>query len=84
MQHTLHPPRVPVMQITLGHLLFALTGLAALYGLVQFALSQRYSGAAHGPGTPGYARARDARRYTIWAGAAALILLLLAAGFAVQ
>ena len=66
------------MTVTLGHILYALAGLAALYGLTQFALSQRYSGAGHGAGTPGYARARDAKRYTIWGGAAALLFLLLA------
>jgi hypothetical protein len=63
--------------LTLGHVLTLLTALAALYGLTQFALSMRYTGAGHGRGTPGYARARDARRYTIWGGAAALAFLLL-------
>jgi hypothetical protein len=65
--------------LTLGHVLYALAALAALYGLTQFALSMRYTGAAHGRGTPGYARARDAKRFTIWGGAAALVFLLLAA-----
>ena len=62
--------------LTLGHVLLVLAVVAALYGLVQFALSMRYSGA--GAGTPGYARARDARRYTVWGGACALAFLLLA------
>jgi hypothetical protein len=62
--------------LTLGHVLLVLTALAALYGLTQFALSMRYSGA--GAGTPGYARRRDATRYTIWGGALALVFLLLA------
>ena len=62
--------------LTLGHVLLVLTALAALYGLTQFALSMRYSGA--GAGTPAYARARDAKRYTIWGGALALVFLLLA------
>jgi hypothetical protein len=64
--------------LTLGHVLLVLTALAALYGLTQFALSMRYAGPEHGRGTPGYARARDARRYTIWGGALALAFLLLA------
>jgi hypothetical protein len=62
--------------LTLGHVLLVLTALAALYGLTQFVLSMRYSGA--GAGTPGYARARDAKRYTVWGGALALVFLLLA------
>jgi hypothetical protein len=66
------------MHLALGHILLALAAAAALYGLSQFALSQRYSGAAHGAGTPGYARHRDAQRYTIWGGALALLFLLLA------
>ncbi len=64
--------------LTLGHLLHLLAGLCALYALTQFAVSQRYTGAAHGAGTPGYARNRDAKRYTVWGGAAALLFLLLA------
>ena len=64
--------------LTLGHVLLVLTALAALFGLTQFALSMRYTGAGHGRGTPGYARARDARRYTVVGGTAALLFLLLA------
>jgi hypothetical protein len=64
--------------LTLGHVLLALAAAAALYSLSQFALSMRYTGAGHGAGTPGYARVRDAKRYTIWAGALALVFLLLA------
>jgi hypothetical protein len=64
--------------LTLGHVLLVLTALAALYGLTQFALSMRYTGVGHGAGTPGYARNRDAKRYTIWGGALALAFLLLA------
>jgi hypothetical protein len=64
--------------LTLGHVLLVLTAISALYGLTQFALSMRYAGPEHGRGTPGYARARDARRYTIWGGALALAFLLLA------
>jgi hypothetical protein len=64
--------------ITLGHLLTALGALAALYGIVQFAVSARYTDPGHGRGTPGYARARDARRYTIWAAAAVILLFALA------
>jgi len=67
------------MHLTLGHVLYALAAAAALYGLSQFALSMRYTGAGHGAGTPGYARNRDARRYTIWGGALALVFLLAAA-----
>ncbi|HEY0027013.1 MAG TPA: hypothetical protein VGC35_04015 [Allosphingosinicella sp.] len=66
------------MHLTLGHILYALAAVAALYGLSQFALAMRYTGAGHGAGTPGYARVRDAKRYTIWAGALALVSLLLA------
>jgi hypothetical protein len=66
------------MHLTLGYILYALAAAAALYGLSQFALSLRYTGAGHGAGTPGYARVRDARRYTVWGGALALLFLLLA------
>ncbi|HEX8578549.1 MAG TPA: hypothetical protein VF655_03005 [Allosphingosinicella sp.] len=62
--------------LTLGHVLYLLTALLALYCLTQFALTMRYSGA--GAGTPGYARHRDATRYTVWSGALALVCLLLA------
>ncbi|HEY0148945.1 MAG TPA: hypothetical protein VGB70_08055 [Allosphingosinicella sp.] len=66
------------MHLTLGHVLYIVAGLCALYGLTQFALSMRYTGAAHGAGTPGYARHRDAQRFTIWGGALGLAFLLLA------
>ncbi|HEY0111820.1 MAG TPA: hypothetical protein VGB59_01575 [Allosphingosinicella sp.] len=63
--------------ITLGHLLLLLGLLATLYAFVQLATLARYRGAGHGKGTPGYARARDARRYTVWALVAAALLFAL-------
>jgi hypothetical protein len=66
------------MHLTLGHILYALAAATALYALSQFALATRYTGAGHGAGTPGYARVRDAKRYTVWGGALALLFLLFA------
>ena len=61
--------------ITWGHVLMALAALAALaaiwYGLSWY----RHRGT--GRGTPLYARARDARRATIWSSVAAVILAAL-------
>ena len=64
--------------LTWGHLLALAAILAALYGLAQLVTWLRYRGPAHGRGTPGYARARDGRRYAIWS--FVLAALLLAAG----
>jgi hypothetical protein len=61
--------------LTLGHILMALAGLAAVHGLWQLAILARYRGPGHGRGTPGYARRRDARRYAVWSLAAAALLL---------
>jgi hypothetical protein len=63
--------------ITWGHVLMGLAALAALYGLVQLAAWARHRGAGNGPGTPGYARARDGRRYAIVSFALAALLLAL-------
>ena len=62
--------------LTWGHLLIGLAVLALLYALWQLVTWARYRGAGHGRGTPGYARARDGRRYAVWA---VLVALLLAA-----
>jgi hypothetical protein len=59
--------------ITWGHLLVLLAALIGLYGLVQLVTWARHRG--HGRGTPGYARARDGRRYATWSILTALILL---------
>ena len=61
--------------VTLGHLLMLAGLLAVLYGLAQVARYFQYR--SHGPGTPGYARARDGRRYAAWAFAAAILLFVL-------
>jgi hypothetical protein len=63
--------------ITWGHVLVGLALLAGLYAVVQLVTWARYRGPEHGRGTPGYARARDARRYAIWAIAAAAVLAAL-------
>jgi hypothetical protein len=60
--------------LTLGQILLALATVAALYSLVQFAVSMRYTGGRHGRGTPGHARGRDARRFTVWSAAAVILL----------
>ena len=49
--------------ITWGHALMLAGLLVGLYGLWQLVLFVRYR--EHGPGTPGFARRRDARRYAI-------------------
>ena len=63
--------------ITWGHALVALAALAALYGLLQLAAWARHRGPQHGRGTPGYARARDGRRFAIVSFALAALLLAL-------
>jgi|GEM_PF-1462927 len=60
--------------VTLGHALMLLGVLAGLYGLWQLALFLRHRG--HGRGTPLYARARDGRRFGLWAVAAGALLYL--------
>ena len=61
--------------ITLGHVLMLAGLLAGLYGLVQLARYLRYR--SYGPGTPGYARARDGKRYAAWSIAAGVAIFLL-------
>jgi hypothetical protein len=63
--------------ITIGHVLMLLGALAGLYAVTQLVAWSRHRGPSHGPGTPGYARARDARRYAIWSVAAAAALFAL-------
>lgn len=58
--------------VTLGHLLMLLGLLAGLYGLWQLSVFLRHRG--HGRGTPQYARARDGRRFAIWAFALGALL----------
>ena len=60
------------MSFTWGHALIALGLLAALFALGQAITWRRHAG--HGRGTPGYARARDGRRFMAWALLVALIL----------
>ena len=60
--------------ITLGHALMLAGVLAALYGAWQLLVFLRHRG--HGRGTPGYARARDARRFALWSLAAGALLYL--------
>jgi hypothetical protein len=60
--------------VTWGHGLMLAGVLAALWGLVQLAQWLRYRGPQHGRGTPGYARARDGRRYALWSFAAGALL----------
>jgi hypothetical protein len=64
--------------LTLGHALTALAALAVVHGVWQLSILARYRGAGHGRGTPGYARARDGRRYAVWSFAAAAFLIALA------
>jgi hypothetical protein len=52
--------------LTWGHLLIGLALIALLYTVWQLVIWTRYRGPGHGRGTPGYARARDARRYGAW------------------
>jgi hypothetical protein len=58
--------------LTWGDALAALAALLLLVALVQAAAWLRNRG--FGAGTPQYARARDGRRYALWALAAALLL----------
>jgi hypothetical protein len=62
-----------------GNILLLLGLLCGVYGVVQLLILLRYRGPAHGRGTPGYARARDARRFAAWSIAAALLLLTIGA-----
>jgi hypothetical protein len=64
--------------ITWGHVLILLAALIGLYGLAQLVIWLRHRGPQHGRGTPGYARARDGRRYATWSILAALILVAIA------
>ena len=64
--------------ITWGHVLIALAALVLLYGLGQLAAWVRHRGPRHGPGTPGFARARDGRRFAVWSFTLAALLLALA------
>ena len=50
--------------ITWGHVLMLLGVLIGLYGLAQALIWLRHRG--HGSGTPGFARARDGKRYAAW------------------
>lgn len=61
--------------LTWGHLLIGLALLALFYAAWQLVTLARYRGPGHGRGTPGYARARDARRYGAWALAVAILLV---------
>jgi hypothetical protein len=63
--------------ITWGHLLMLAGLLLGLYALWQIAIWARHRGSGHGPGTPGYARARDGRRYAAWSLAVAAALFAL-------
>jgi type VI protein secretion system component VasF len=68
--------------LTLNHALLALAVAALVYGLWQVSIVARNAGPKHGRGTPGYARARTARRATVWS--LALALVLFAAAFLVE
>ena len=58
--------------LAIGHLLMLAGFLAALWGVWQLGVFLRHRG--HGRGTPGYARARDARRFALWGLAAGALL----------
>ena len=60
--------------ITVGHLLIALALAAAVAALVLLATMLKYRGSEHGRGTPGYARARTARRQALYAIVVAVVL----------
>jgi hypothetical protein len=63
--------------ITLGHILLVLAAIALVWALIQLGTLMRHRGPTNRRGTPGYARARDARRYAIWGLVAAIVLALL-------
>jgi low temperature requirement protein LtrA len=58
--------------ITWGHVLMLLALVALAYGALH--LTRYLSYRTHGRGTPGYARARDGRRFAIWSVAVAALL----------
>ena len=62
--------------LTLGHVLLLVAALDLAVALAFFAGASRHAG--HGRGTPGYARARTARRSAVYAFASALAFALLA------
>ncbi len=60
--------------LTLGHAFMLsglIVGLIALVGLFMW-----FANRGHGPGTPGYAQARDGRRMAAYTAVAALLLFL--------
>ena len=62
--------------ITIGHAMIALALVSALAAIAFVAAAARYRGEGHGRGTPGYARARLARRKALYAAAFAVILFV--------
>ncbi|TFI57970.1 hypothetical protein E2493_12300 [Sphingomonas parva] len=62
-------------EFTWGHLLTIVAAFVLLYAFGQAITWRRHAG--HGRGTPGYARARDGRRYAAWSLLVALLLFAL-------
>jgi len=62
--------------LTLGHILLAAALLEAL--TAAFLLMAASKNRANGPGTPGYARARDSRRIGLWLLAGAAVMAIVA------
>ena len=60
--------------LTVGHLMMLAAIFAWLYGLWQVVVWARHRDS--GPGTPGYARGRDGRRYAIWSLGGGFLLFL--------
>ena len=57
-------------------ILLGLAAVATVHAVFRALAWRKYAG--HGRGTPGYARARDGRRYAAWSLLVALVLVALA------
>ena len=63
--------------VTAGHLLMLLGLFLIAAAIASFLSALRWRGPEHGRGTPGYARARTARRQALYALAAGILAFLL-------
>jgi hypothetical protein len=63
--------------VTAGHLLMLLGLILVAAAIASFLSALRWRGSGHGLGTPGYARARTARRQALYMAVAGILAFLL-------